>query len=709
MKIESALTPSASLIQKDAQGYFWVCFGLFCLIFFAIYLPIIVLPVLTGDDFNYYIYWNRVLEKCPSCWTFHTHHWLADSFLFMGRPFANPLHCFTLRQIRDLSHYPLMRSVSVVLAAFMAALFALRLHGRFKMEKRLSFLTSFLIFTLPGMMFYVTYYSFSLSFLIALLLAAMSVESIERIQFEKGRLTNTVNIRSVFFFLLSWAALVTSLLIYQPSAVFFVTYTATWFLFTTAEEWPKARRALIRNLGFFIFSVTGYFVLCKFILLPYFASQHPVSAKDVLISDYRFSLAHHLSDKIVHFKNITLTAMSLWNMFPHKSIARWVGGILILGLLIAGFKRWRTTRRLLPALWFYIQAGMSLMILCLLANAQNFSSGGIVSNRQIFPYTALVGLFFSASLIQLASLWKKQARQLSFLALLFFSLVSGFSTYDRVLRWITVNHYLENRFVQHKLAYYIKQQNIIPEMKNHVHVVMPPWGKSFIGLPFGVNDEIYSASARVDKVPGLIHFNLVQLGLKLDEVAIPDEDYGFGPPKGQSLQLEVTRSPAVQYQATVINMNDLLLGSKKIILQDFSTVSVASGEIAKITESSFGTGHYGARAFDESTYPDDFWEAGKYPQWLQVEYLNEKKIKGYIFETGFSAEDRMPQSWTLEGSTDALRWEKLDERNNEMNWPPDGKRVYSIMKPSFYRFYRFDFVKGNAPNIIRIYEIRMLV
>jgi hypothetical protein len=325
--------------------------------------------------------------------------------------------------------------------------------------------------------------------------------------------------------------------------------------------------------------------------------------------------------------------------------------------------------------------------------------------------------------MQIASLLGEKVRSMAVTSILcIIAVVAGFITYDRVLRWITINHVLENRFIQYHLARYIKSGAISlkKDTVNRVHVIRPPWGISFLGLPFGIADEIYSTSARDDKIPGLIHFNLMQLGIGADKVYIMNEGIGPSALDKDKIKFNVTASTRFidaneLSPQVVINMNELLPQDIGLNYKDsrsgpdefFSVDYEINGEKVKIIESSSGTGHYGYRAFDGSTNPDDFWETGGFPQWLEIVYPTPKEIKWYEFHAGYTSSDSMPMAWNLQGSDDGVHWDILDFRRDEVDWKTHEARLYTMAQACSYCYYRFYFTRGNRGDVIRIYEIRL--
>ncbi len=152
----------------------------------------------------------------------------------------------------------------------------------------------------------------------------------------------------------------------------------------------------------------------------------------------------------------------------------------------------------------------------------------------------------------------------------------------------------------------------------------------------------------------------------------------------------------------VVEKEFQLLGTYQI---EGSQIRVYYKDSPEVRASSSGAGHAGSRAFDGSAAPDDFWEAPGYPQWLQVKLPQKKKITGYELQSGYTAVERMPSTWHVEGSEDAIHWSVIDERNIKDAWKTDETKTFTLTRPVTYPYYRFTFLGGKDPTIVRIYEI----
>ncbi len=107
-----------------------------------------------------------------------------------------------------------------------------------------------------------------------------------------------------------------------------------------------------------------------------------------------------------------------------------------------------------------------------------------------------------------------------------------------------------------------------------------------------------------------------------------------------------------------------------------------------------------------------FWEVvGEYPHWIQKDYKSAVRITKYSLQTGSHGKDgtgRMPGYWKLQGSNDAAAWIDLDTRTGQNNWKNNEKRSFDVALPANYKYYRLFCLSGGDPDILRLYEIKLL-
>lgn len=111
------------------------------------------------------------------------------------------------------------------------------------------------------------------------------------------------------------------------------------------------------------------------------------------------------------------------------------------------------------------------------------------------------------------------------------------------------------------------------------------------------------------------------------------------------------------------------------------------------------------RALDNIYYT--FWETlGLFPIDVDIRFFESKRIRCYAFQAGDDkANDRMPKSWKLLGSTDGRRWDVLDARENESNWTDNSRRTYPVSSAGLYRAYRMEILSINGGSHLRLYEM----
>lgn len=134
-----------------------------------------------------------------------------------------------------------------------------------------------------------------------------------------------------------------------------------------------------------------------------------------------------------------------------------------------------------------------------------------------------------------------------------------------------------------------------------------------------------------------------------------------------------------------------------------------SGEELILKESNPVGVHHADRAFDKNISPDSFWESSGFPVWLQIDFQENKSktIMKYALLAGEESK-RMPKDWKFQGSNDGTMWTDLDTQMNQIDWKTNEERSYLVTKPAKYRFYRLYVTSGNQPEILRIYEIKLI-
>jgi len=70
--------------------------------------------------------------------------------------------------------------------------------------------------------------------------------------------------------------------------------------------------------------------------------------------------------------------------------------------------------------------------------------------------------------------------------------------------------------------------------------------------------------------------------------------------------------------------------------------------------------------------------------------------------------EKMPKEWNLFASIDGETWVILDVRREETSWKKNEARTFIIDKPSTYKHYRLTLLRGNDPNVMRLYSLKLL-
>jgi hypothetical protein len=84
------------------------------------------------------------------------------------------------------------------------------------------------------------------------------------------------------------------------------------------------------------------------------------------------------------------------------------------------------------------------------------------------------------------------------------------------------------------------------------------------------------------------------------------------------------------------------------------------------------------------------------------------KASRYYLISSSGAESKMPTDWMVLGSNDGNQWNNLDVRGKQPPWGELERRLFAIINPGKYRYYRFIFTAGGDPKTIQINKLRFL-
>ena len=121
--------------------------------------------------------------------------------------------------------------------------------------------------------------------------------------------------------------------------------------------------------------------------------------------------------------------------------------------------------------------------------------------------------------------------------------------------------------------------------------------------------------------------------------------------------------------------------------------------------SEYGAGYEAFRSFNGNSYVQGWFSAAGAPQWLSYKFATAKTITKYSIQS-YPGVNRIPKTWTFEGSNDNSNWTVLDTRTNYTNWDY-GWKLFEFTNTTSYLYYRINVSVGADPNFITIPGMEM--
>jgi len=669
----------------DIEGGFplFLAFFLASFVFLSlVFMPLLVIPFAQHDDYNFFavVPKEEVLSHPQTLFMF-----------YFGRPFQG-IYGELVKPFIDVpADLAPFRMISILFASVSAALFALQLRATGIGKLPLLF-AIIAIFLLPGVQFYIilVYASPMIMAVSFALLSAMLLEKVEARDFLRLRFTK---FRPFLFAIGSFLLLLLSIHTYQTSTMFFFVPTLVLILFTDINKWKETRLLVLRNLVLFSAVVLTFFLVHRYITLPFLLDRFPQAAHVVTQGSlYEFSVSTDILNKLSFFiKSLSFQSLNLWSIYPAKKVAFFVLLFIAAGALAALWKLGRTTA-LRGRYWSVSQASVAVALLLILSNLPNLAAaGGYPAYRTLFPYMAMIVilLLWSAKSVSDILPQKWQSRAIWIVTGLLM-IIGIFSAHYNILN-VAVNNHLELSYLRAAVAAEIANK------PPAIHVIRSSGiraDRSYLNLParhdeFNMYTFAYPLMLQTFlKVEGEDRDGIIRTDyLPTINVSWADEKVLYMPSGSTIVILDALMFPLKGSQVKPTNKY----------------------EIVYIDVSAAGRPYYsgGALAFDGIIGGGSYWQAGNgYPQWLRITYPDPKKVLSYELQTG-ELPERMIKAWTLQGSEDGNKWTDIDSRTGQTNWKANEKRVYEVDKPANYKYYRFFITDGNAP-VLRVYEIKMI-
>ncbi|MFE6176559.1 GH92 family glycosyl hydrolase [Streptomyces sp. NPDC056464] len=92
--------------------------------------------------------------------------------------------------------------------------------------------------------------------------------------------------------------------------------------------------------------------------------------------------------------------------------------------------------------------------------------------------------------------------------------------------------------------------------------------------------------------------------------------------------------------------------------------------------------------------------------WVEFDLAAPVKVVTYALTSANDHDERNPQDWTLQGSTDGTNWTTVDTRTGESFSEPFQTKTYDIAEPAEYRHFRLEISKNNGGDILQLADVQ---
>jgi hypothetical protein len=672
---------------------FWI---LSLLYLYFTYAPVVTIPFAHHDQYRFFNEDSHVPRE------FKARRQNDTAYLYLrmiGRPLMAETQYQIFRQVNGLRDLNVVRAVTLGLTAIAVAFLAAWLC-RFGLHPIVALCASASIYTLPAHQ--VCVYMTVPEFLIADFAAFGAFRSL-------NWMPGSYRGKRIWGYLiaagripLALALLLVALLIYPCRALLFSFALCALVLFSRPITARGLCRALLFNLGMLAAASVCYFYLVRLVYCPpALRSLLPPNASMRLCPTPLQRLSSFLTD-------IVPADLNVWNIYfsPSLAFAVGLGLAAVFGLAIA---RW----------------------LCKSGNGQELFRR--VAIGPLFG-AAVVGVFASSELVYLAAPVTQSAHRMHFAgsAIIVLLLIAGGSELciylpQRCRRQFLTGFALAVLAVGGMSANYNMTQNALNDYlelsflateaskgnpdspPRSVQIVPAQRQFGYNGLPTIYDEFNMNTLSENDFLQGTVRTALLQ--------AYEANSFILDPRVGFKWLDRGVSPQAVPATQVVVNMNDLVAPggrakeSRAARTKEIAFECVEEGgrsQVSAARNSSSKTGNW--------TQVDlgGTWELGPwpYPCCLRLVFkTGSARIEKYALCAGHVEPadwDRMPLSWTLEGSVDGVEWTRLDARGIEPDWRQAETRVYEVAYPGRYSIYQIRFTGGEARGCMRLNGARFM-
>ncbi|MBI4823215.1 MAG: DUF3108 domain-containing protein [Nitrospirae bacterium] len=524
---------------KDSHISGKITLLLFPVFAFLAYLPAFVFEFALHNDYSRFMYKGYYFAP-----------WLqfpeTINLILEGRPIGALFLNIQFIFLESISDFTSARLISFLVSIYASLLIAYYLIHRLSLSRLWPLMITFCIVMLPSSQVYIVWATNFVPGALNILLVIVSymiLDKAGRYESTFGKLATLTIAQAVFLI---------TLFIYPPTSLSILLFPFMRIVFSEFSSWHETRRIVLRDMVFMVSGIAIYFILQKFVILPFLLTIPSISSSLEYISalqnpKYHFSLTTDFLDKVRLFYRLSETAISgIWHPIFGIGAGKIIFAIFLAGIIFVTyrFKKSDTVKSIgkKRTIYWSMQIGLALGVLLLLANTPILlSKGSFVEYRIFFPYASFIVIAEFGLLYRIRqALGHSRLRHIP-LTIGILLVIASFSLTLKNTLNTAQNANMELNFVRQKVA-----SADFSHIKR-ILLLRLPWASTLSDKK--LTYEFSRNTANYNPVRGLIHAVLAENNIKQD---IPID-----------VRSKFTDSISIENATLVIDMNDARVGRSK--------------------------------------------------------------------------------------------------------------------------------------------------
>jgi len=470
---------------------------------FATYSAAIALPFAYHDDYYFFAYDDR-----GSYWP----HPQALFFLLVGREGYIPLAYLMAKLIHTVNDLGYVRLIFVGALALFGTMMT-KFMVRCGLSLWQGVILSIMLLLSAGFqvgVLWVTMVPFVVALLLSFAGGWLALSTGEKIANRPGWLLQHILWDSKYPFVLALAAT----FIYQPWAMFYLLPLCAYLIFTPLGSMRRTLTVLSTVGGIFFAAIITYFVLHRYIFLPYLPSYFfPQARTSIEDPTFAFKITADLGGKINFLlHDILLHATNLWNIYLSNLMELVILFLIFSGAVAGLFRIWKqgeSRKRLQEAgLRFLALAGLSVCAVLPVLVA----SGGHSGFRVVTPLSAMLVLMLGGAIMEMS---RFQGRQFIRAELTSRAILGTVSVLAAVLAWGNVRDSALNASQEFLTVKSTLRDYLTGDKDQEMQFMLAnPKYSTTLGKPVsGVGEFNVNAASFWQDVPWIVRAALLDLGV----------------------------------------------------------------------------------------------------------------------------------------------------------------------------------------------------